>query len=509
MRIIFEQTFPLGRFHANPWRAFAFDDPHGEWPPSPWRLMRAILARSFQLDRELGTDNSALREELVHVFSTSEISWRLPICSWRGPGLQQYQPSEFKKIPAAAAKPGEVTYNTTKVKDSFWLTPAVAQPVLWFFDGEWQEDVFPHLDECLARMIYFGRAESITLVQRVKDGGDDFLNRPQANCTLRDNRTATSVPVLCPTQNVTLVQLCATTADDPVANATTPPGAIWKYAVRPTVVKTVCPRKPDKERPPKSMLQFAIGGRVFPPQKYWLRITERFRGIVLRQIAIQETGDRSIKFHELPSNIREKYALLAGKDTDTTPLSGHRHASLFLFPDSTGNPSRLICWRKVPFTAEEQNAFLIAAETPLAWDFGSDEWKLRLVPLPNETPFPPDSSIFDKSRIWQSLTPFVPPRHVFGRNGKPKSGCEIETQVREQLASFGLPPPLGIETIGEPQWIKVHRTSRCRTGATNDDKRGYALRLTFASPVSGPLCLGHSSHFGLGLFAAVPEAGES
>jgi CRISPR-associated protein Csb2 len=34
---------------------------------------------------------------------------------------------------------------------------------------------------------------------------------------------------------------------------------------------------------------------------------------------------------------------------------------------------------------------------------------------------------------------------------------------------------------------------------------GYDLRLTFAEPVSGPLCLGHSSHFGLGLFAAVPE----
>lgn len=27
-------------------------------------------------------------------------------------------------------------------------------------------------------------------------------------------------------------------------------------------------------------------------------------------------------------------------------------------------------------------------------------------------------------------------------------------------------------------------------------------------PISGPLCLGYASHFGLGLFAAVPEASQ-
>ncbi len=39
MRIVLKQIFPLGRFHATPWRVNPFDDPHGEWPPSPWRLL--------------------------------------------------------------------------------------------------------------------------------------------------------------------------------------------------------------------------------------------------------------------------------------------------------------------------------------------------------------------------------------------------------------------------------------------------------------------------------------
>ncbi len=30
MRIVLSQTFPLGRFHATPWAANPFDDPHGE-----------------------------------------------------------------------------------------------------------------------------------------------------------------------------------------------------------------------------------------------------------------------------------------------------------------------------------------------------------------------------------------------------------------------------------------------------------------------------------------------
>lgn len=47
MRVILRQTFPFGRFHATPWKVFPFDDPHGEWPPSPWRLVRGLLARSF------------------------------------------------------------------------------------------------------------------------------------------------------------------------------------------------------------------------------------------------------------------------------------------------------------------------------------------------------------------------------------------------------------------------------------------------------------------------------
>ena len=35
--------FPLGRYHANPWDR-AVNEGASEWPPSPWRILRALVA---------------------------------------------------------------------------------------------------------------------------------------------------------------------------------------------------------------------------------------------------------------------------------------------------------------------------------------------------------------------------------------------------------------------------------------------------------------------------------
>ncbi len=501
MRILLKQNFPLGRYHANPWRAFAFDDPYGEWPPSPWRLLRAILARSFQLSRERENANDdAMRRELVQAFCESRISFQLPAQSGRGPGLQQYQPSEFKKIPAAAAKPGEKTYNTTKNKDNFWLVSSEADSLVWILEGDlWTPELLSHLDECLARMTYFGRAESITQIERSKGEADGI----QANCELKDKRTSTSVPVLCPKPDATLEQVACQTHEDAVANSTTPPGAIWKYAERPARAKPAPQASARKALPPVQIVQFAIGGRVFPPLRYWLRITEKFRGIALRQLAQQVSGDRDARFAELPSEIRAKFSLFTGKGSDDTALPGHPHAAFFLIPDSQGKPSRLICWRKVPFSHEEQTALLAAAEARIGWGFGSDDWKLRFVPLAAETPLPPGKNVLGESSDWVSLTPFVPPLYAFRRSGKPKKGFEIETQIYTILAEQGL-PKASVTILSSDNssatWVKIHQLRRPFGRQTNDIRRGYIIRLQFETPILGPLFLGHSSHLGLGLF---------
>jgi len=52
-------------------------------------------------------------------------------------------------------------------------------------------------------------------------------------------------------------------------------------------------------------------------------------------------------------------------------------------------------------------------------------------------------------------------------------------------------------------WVAVHVPLRKTAGPTLGDRRGYWLRLTFPQPIVGPLRLGNSSSFGLGLFKPV------
>ena len=43
---------------------------------------------------------------------------------------------------------------------------------------------------------------------------------------------------------------------------------------------------------------------------------------------------------------------------------------------------------------------------------------------------------------------------------------------------------------------------------TIDDRRGQRIRLRFTPPLAGPIRLGHSSSFGLGLFRPIEESAE-
>src|SRR5712691_11408701 len=96
MRVVLRQVFPLGRFHATPWLVNPFDDPFGEWPPSPWRFVRAVIARWYQWRREsIGRWDDAELNSLIRALCDSDYRFHLPANSWRGAALRQYHPVEF------------------------------------------------------------------------------------------------------------------------------------------------------------------------------------------------------------------------------------------------------------------------------------------------------------------------------------------------------------------------------------------------------------------------------
>lgn len=525
MKVVLEQTFPMGRFHATPWKVFPYDDPHGEWPPSPWRLLRALLSRSHQLERESGEVGDSDRELLVRALTTSSVAWLVPESSWRGPGLRQYQPAEFKKIPAAASEPGMFTYNTTKVQDNFWLTAGDSQPLYWIFEGDhWSDSAMSLLDQCLARMTYFGRAESITVIGRLE--GASLSEEP--NCVLLETRSDDAAPVLCLRPEATLEQLYLETDDEVARKTTVPPGAVWRFAQRPARPAIHAPRRSaEPVHQPLCVLQFALGSRVTPNLDHAALIGNWFRSRAVRFFL--ELHDRDCgEWHLAPYSLREAVSLLAGKGADGKPLSGHRHGHFGLYIDpSTRKPTRLIAWRDSPFTEVEEAGIRRAASIPFSLGHREksakgqkatkrDPWKVHCVPLDRTVPPPPGFDSNQSFRTWESLTPYVPPQHAFGRQGKPRAGKMPQEQLVQDLERRGLSPsrialldrlnqPLEDQSEFQGEWVKVHPPGGASGGVTNLSKLGFRFRLIFLEPVSGPLALGHSSHLGLGLFVPVPS----
>ena len=82
-------------------------------------------------------------------------------------------------------------------------------------------------------------------------------------------------------------------------------------------------------------------------------------------------------------------------------------------------------------------------------------------------------------------------------------------QIQRELARRGLAEAVEVELVGPPAWVSVHVPRReAHQRAFIGDRRGQAIRLRFPAPVTGPIRLGHSSSFGLGLFRPVQEQHE-
>ena len=132
---------------------------------------------------------------------------------------------------------------------------------------------------------------------------------------------------------------------------------------------------------------------------------------------------------------------------------------------------------------------------------------MRLVPLDRAVQ-PPPGLDETRARVWESLTPYVPPRHHL-RKGKPRSNETIAAQVHRELKLQGVLDSrnVAIRVIGGPVWVAVHiPASKRDQRAFVGNRPGYRVRIELSEPVSGPILLGHSSHFGLGLFAPAPDA---
>ena len=505
MKFVLRQEFLLGRFHATPWRVNPFDDPHGEWPPSPWRLVRAVTARWYQWTRETEQEpDLAKLEQLQTALCKSTYAFHLPPDARKGRPLRQYHPTEFGWRPPERKKAATRSYGTSLVQDNYWCVP-IESPVWWFIEGDdWTDDLRALLAQCLVRMTYFGRAETLTRI--FVDSTAKFPTTP--NCTLVDKRAAGAAPVLSPLEDATRDDIERTTDHPEAKKRAVPPGAQWLYAVRPPRPAFREHRRVPAHQPNCHLIQFAIGWNVAPEPRAIVRLTSRFRGAVLRELLRLKTGDTSATWARVGTNTREAIADMSGKSANGNPLKGHRHTEFLTWCEGE-RPTRLLVWRGArAFDPDEQDAVLLAAARDVSWAAAgadADEWKVRLVPLDRGVPPPPG---FDGqlSIAWESVTPYVPSRHHL-RGSKERAGESIADQIRRelQLRDIASAEQVSVDVVGGLKWVAAHvPRHESRKRGTTGDRVGRHVRLTFSFPVAGPIRLGHSSTFGLGLFRPLP-----
>ena len=203
---------------------------------------------------------------------------------------------------------------------------------------------------------------------------------------------------------------------------------------------------------------------------------------------------------------------LTGRSEDGRPLrENHAHAhTLPLDLDGDGHIDHIIVHAKMGLGELAQGAIRTLRRT---WTKGgSGDLQLALaghgsLDILRELPTPLDRQIerllgpTEGARVWENVTPFVPPRFIksAGRN-------TLLGQINAELASRKLPPVEKLEILADLTRALRHYVRRRNHGGVPPfSDIGYGLRLTFAEPVEGPLTLGYAAHFGLGMFHAVAE----
>jgi len=199
--------------------------------------------------------------------------------------------------------------------------------------------------------------------------------------------------------------------------------------------------------------------------------------------------------------------VFAGKDQESVPLAGHRHAYyLPVDDDGDGVLDHLIIAARDGF---DPKARVALEGVRRLWGHGGHDLALTLIGLGPPADFDgpatgPGSPALASSPTWESRTPFVLPRHVKRRGGRIVHGPE--DQLRWCLRAIGLPEPVRVEPMveapGRRRWWTFRRM-RHRGGGARGTDEGRGFRLCFAEPVSGPIAVGYASHLGLGLFVAV------
>lgn len=498
--------FPAGRYHATPW-GHHVNEGLVEWPPSPWRIMRALLATGYtKLGWQQAPDEM---RRLVETLAASEPTYRVPYAT--SGHTRHYMPIKGWK---------KGVQKTSLVIDAF-IKPAGPLGVEW--PAALAQDQRDLLAQLLSRLGYLGRAESRVTAQLTSEDEDlpDLIVS-----TRRAEPNDEPVRLLAPVASHEYdAWRCgsASAPDDLLAalhiDTTTlqregwsfPPGArelmYWRPASALSFASAMeVPAGSTHDRDDTALFALSTDKKrdVLPLMERALPTMALFRRTLLSRV-----GDDQ-QLGGCPE--------LTGKDGEGQPLRcEHRHAHFIPVALDTRSPRRIdhvLVYAPMGFGLLAERALRCLRRT---WAKGMDEIAVTLIGIGKRSSFrnvggEPVAEL-GSGATWVSRTPFVPPRFL-----KSHGRDSLEGQIRSELERRGLPALTAAPSIAAPsdassagREARLFRGfARTRQGNGGTPPGGvFHVTLTLTRPVEGPLCLGWGCHFGLGAFEPIHEDHET
>lgn len=528
--------FPGRRYHATPWGNHV-NEGQIEWPPSPWRLLRALLSTGHTALHWHGEPLPSVAGSLIEKLAKVLPIYRLPPAI--GTHSRHYMPIGI--LDKGREK-------TTLVFDTWAQIGEGELAITWDVDLSGDESAL--LSDLATRLGYLGRSES-WVQARLSPEDEPLPSWPECRpCEQGDmvRQGWEQVSLLAPET----AESYARWREDAIGKATEKlacpaPGKKstkmeqqWRNATEPfpndiiacLQVQTSWLQNHGWSQPPGSR-------RVL----YWRPVNAlesgapkpRSRPISARPVeamllamstisgndhalpSVERTLPQAELLHRALVSVSGKGVLipdkvLTGCDENGKPLKEpHRHAHLLpLDLNDDGHLDHFIIWAPMGLDATAQEAVRSVRKTYTKG--GIEPLRLALAGYGTLTDLQKLSGPYGDglrrilgtergSDRWLSATPFVPPRFL-----KKRGGNTLEGQIMAELASRGFPMSINIRVIDPRESMQSlrrrHFVRSRRFGPAAPIDCGFSLELHFAEPVSGPICLGYGCHFGLGLFAA-------
>ncbi len=467
--------FPLGRYHATPWDA-SVNEGRVEWPPSPWRILRALVSTFKTRLPHLPEGQVTL---LFNRLLEEPPSYQLP------PSGEAHTRHYMPTVKHALSNPGK---NRSMAFDPF-LSVSPDSDLLIEFTHQADEEERSLLSALLEATPYLGRADSVCharLADKPVENGDVVRWVPGAT----DHG---GTRLLAPVPPFTIEDLSESPTELRMSRRLDPTRTRWVDYKRATPDRPSRARKVSQpRRAVVDAVRWHLPDRGRPPVTETVAIAD-----VLRRAVLSRSGRVCGEDHHPVG--------LSGR-TDAGPSrTQHQHAHYLAFSQvKDGRIDTVAVWAPGGLSDEEVAAVgsLRQLWTP-DWLRGLHTYRLGLEALGSvETVL---REYVGPSRVWVSITPYAPGRRWCKNWNDPNVRLEhVTNDLKRELGFRTRPVPEQIEELDAgqfegPDWRRFRR-GRLRRGEQGQNRPAIPLRLTFEEPVEGPLVLGGLSHFGLGLF---------